>query len=317
MRDDVRGTKGLAVRAAGCGAGVLAGSAVILGLIALWLSSCEVPILDFEAKRNDGTRSQRLPVQVEPAVDLADGTVVTVSSDAFDPNEVVGVAVCLEVADTESAGVDACDEVSGARFAVSPDGRLAATYPVPRVITVAGVAHDCAAPGTSCLLVAADANDYDRSGGQRITFRPDLGAVDLVPTMARPHSLLLPVLPPSFQDLTAGSTVEVTASGFQPGEPVVLAHCAGFPDRSAMAACAPVDDQAVSALITRETGSVGRHADGTGTAVFAFTALPTVSPFQAPTEQTSCAAPSSVCSFVIAAAADTQRSAVVPYRTTP
>lgn len=165
--------------------------------------------------------------------------------------------------------------------------------------------------------MAAEAKDYDRSGGQRITFRSDLGPVDLVPTTARPHSLLLPVLPPSFQGLAAGSTVEVTASGFQPGEPLVLAHCAGFPARSAMAACDPVDDQAIGALITRQTDSVTRHADDTGTAVFSFTALPTVSAFQAPDQPTSCAAPVSDCSFVIAAAADTQRSAVVPYAVAP
>lgn len=313
MKDRSRRSTGLAARATGCGAAVLALGLVVLGSLALWLSSCEVPILDFEAERNDGTRSQRLPVQVEPAVDLADGTVVTVGSDAFDPHEVVGVAVCLEAADTESAGVDACDEVSGARFAVSPDGRLAATFAVPRVITVAGVAHDCAAPGTSCLVVAADAKDYDRSGGRRITFRSDLGAVDLVPTTVRPHSLLLPVRPPSFERLTAGSSVDVTASGFQPGEPVVLAHCAGFPGLSATAACEPVDDQAAGALITRQTDRVTRHADATGTAVFSFTARPEVNAFLAPDHPASCTAPESNCSFVIAAAADSQRSAVVPY----
>lgn len=307
-----------ATRAAGCGTAVLALGLVVLGGLALWLSSCEVPVLDFQAKRSDGTRSQHLPVQVDPRVDLADGTVVTVTSNAFDPHRVVGVAVCLEEADTEAAGVAACDAVSGARFAVSPEGRLAATYAVPRVITVGGVARDCAAPGTSCLVVAADGGDYDRSGGQRIAFRSDLGPTNLVPATVRPHSDLLPVLPPAVEGLTAGSTVEITASGFQPGEPVLLAHCVDFPARSAVQACDPADDEALGAVIGLSTMGVTRHADATGTAVFTFTALAEVTAvLQAAEEPTSCTGPSPGCSFVIAAAADTRRSAVVPYSVAP
>ena len=42
-------------------------------------------------------------------------------------------------------------------------------------------------------MVAASANDYDRSGGQPISFRADLGPADLAPAGARPVSDHLPI----------------------------------------------------------------------------------------------------------------------------
>src|SRR5690606_39328276 len=124
-----------------------------------------------DADPGKGTESTRLPIEVSPRTGLTDGTVVTVRSDAFEKSSVVGVAACLAEAETDARGVDACDEIQGARYAVDRQGTLRATFPVPRVITIRGVAHDCAASETSCLVVAADANDYDRSGGQPISFR--------------------------------------------------------------------------------------------------------------------------------------------------
>lgn len=311
MRGDGRRRTSAAISTAGCGLASLVGAVVILGSLAVWLASCNPTEISIGTPRNDGTRSARLPVDVSPRTDLADGTVVTVTSDAFEPHRVVGVAVCLEEADTESAGVDACDEVQGARFAATAEGGLSATYPVPRVITVDGVAHDCAAPEMSCVVVAADATDYDQSGGQRITFRTDLGPTDLVAMTERAHSLLLPVLPPTADALTPGATVEVTASGFQPGEPVLVAHCVGFPTRDATSTCQPVDRNALTVLFSRSVVGVERRADESGIVVVPFTALERVEPVMA-ASPTRCT-PSAGCSFVIGAAADIQRSAVVPY----
>lgn len=318
MRNHSRETdSNLTRRAFGCGAWTLLGAVVIIGILAAWLASCDPVFMSFESQRNDGTESQRLPVTVEPRVGLADRTVVAVTSDAFQAHEVIGVAVCLEEADTESAGAEACDEVTGARYAVAADGSFRATFPVPRVITVDGVAHDCAAPDRSCLVVAADASDYDVSGGQRISFRTDLGPADLAPKTQRPDSDLLPVLPPEFAGLEPGSVVEVIASGFQPGEPVLLANCEGFPGRSVLFSCDPAaEHEALMAVMGRSTSGVSSHADPTGTARFSFVAEPEITPYPGG-QPVDCTIPSSRCSFVIAAAADLKRSAVAPYSLAP
>ncbi len=310
----------LAGTALGCGIGALAigllvlGSLLlVLGSLAVWLSSCEVRVLEFEPTRGDGSGSARVAVKVEPSRDLVDQTIVTVTSAAFPADHVVGLAVCLEAVDTESAGVKACDTVRAARFAVAPDGQFSATYPVPRVITVQGRAHDCASPGTNCVLVAADARDYDLSGGQPLAFRTNLGPVNLVPATVRAESLMLPTVPPSFEALASGSTVEVVASGFRPNEPILLAHCAGFPARAATTTCSPVDSEAMNAVISRTVEGVTRHADPQGVARFTFTALPTVVPQMSGDGPVSCVASGPGCSFVVAAAADLQRSSVTPY----
>lgn len=318
MSDHSRETgKSLTMRMFGCGAWTLLGAIVIVGLLAAWLASCDPVFLSFESERNDGTESQRLPVTVEPRTELADGTVVTVTSDAFRAHAVVGVAVCLEEADIESVGAVACDELQGARYAVAADGSFRATYPVPRVITVAGAAHDCAAPDVSCLVVAADASDYDVSGGQRISFRSDLGPAELTPVTNRPGSDLLPALPPSFDEVEPGSEVEVVASGFQPGEPILLAKCEGFPEGSAIYACEPDPaGGAPSALLGHSTSAVPHHADQTGTARFSFVATSEITPFAAD-GPVDCTLSTSRCTFVIAAAADLKRSAVIPYSLAP
>lgn len=299
----------------GCAGAVFLGFAAMVGALAIAVRS-----IDFDFGINtdpgQGTDSARLPVQVTPRTDLVDGAVVTVTSSAFAASSVVGVAVCLTEADTGSRGVDACDEAQGARYAVGADGKLDATYPIPRVITVGSEVHDCAAPGTSCLVVAADASDYDRSGGQTISFRPGLGPADMRASTGRPESDMLAVLPPDAGTVAANSTVTVTASGFQPGEPVLMAHCAGFPQRT-ITTCDPLDADttAMAAVMFRTVRGVSDFADDEGTVTFAFQALASFDP---PFGESAadCTDPDPGCAFVIAAAADTKRSAVVPYAVT-
>lgn len=307
----------------GCAGASVVGVAAIGAVAMIGLPTFDLGgLLDFEvsidAGPGKGTESARLPVEVVPRTGLIDGSVVTVTSAAFEPQSVVGVAVCLREADTESIGVDACDEVKGARYAVSTEGRLEATYPVPRVITVGGVSHDCAAPGgPGCLVVAASAGDYDESGGQPISFRTDLGAADMRPQTGRAGSDLLPVIPPEVGPVAAGVPVEVTASGFQPGEPVLMAHCTGFP-REPVTSCRPTDQTAaMTAVMLRSMINVKDNADSTGTVTFTFAALAKIEPFLGGAEPTDCSDRGSECSFVIAAAADTKRSAVVPYSVVP
>jgi len=308
-------------RMLGCAIAIILGAAFVIGGLAVAVMRADFSpdfSMDGIGDPGDGDDSAHLPVQVSPRTGLTDGIVVTVVSDAFEANSVVGVAVCLAEAETEARGVDACDEVKGTRYAVSADGRLDATYPVPRVITVGGVAHDCAAPEASnCLVVAASANDYDQSGGQPISFRTDLGPVDMSPLTVRAGSDLLAVIPADAGPVAEGSAVKVTASGFQPGEPVLMAHCAGFPGEP-VTSCDPIDSTtAMAAVMFRTVLNVKDHADETGTVTFTFDALASIEPFSNGGEDpVDCSDPASECAFVIAAAADTKRSAVVPYSVT-
>ena len=162
------------------------GLAAVLVLVAAGCA-CDVD-LGAVGDPGDGTTSAHLDVGADPSTGLEDGTVVRVVGAGFDPDEtitgdggggiIVGVALCLSEADTERRGVDACDTDSGYRYAATPDGVLDVTFPVPRVITVGGVAYDCAEQAGRCLLVAANASDYDNSGGTPLTFREDLPPLD-------------------------------------------------------------------------------------------------------------------------------------------
>ncbi|HWJ98761.1 MAG TPA: neocarzinostatin apoprotein domain-containing protein, partial [Acidimicrobiales bacterium] len=197
---------------------------VLLGALASFASGCDFEVGD----PGDGKDSQRLTVGVAPKTGLSDATAVRVTSTAFQPDTIVGVAVCLRAADTERKGVEACDENQGSRFATTAEGELDATYAVPRVITVGGTAYDCAAEAGACLVVAADASDYDQSGGQPVTFRSGLPAADLTPVTVRPVSDHLPIgaqPPVGSTPVAAGTGLKVLASGFQPGEPLLIAHC--------------------------------------------------------------------------------------------
>ena len=83
---------------------------------------------------------------------------------------------------------------------------------------------------------------------------------------------------------------EVLVSGFRPNEPILLAHCAGFPARAATTPCSPVDSEAMTAVISRTVEGVTRHADPQGVARFTFTALPTVVPQMSGAGPVSCVA---------------------------
>ena len=200
-----------------------------------------------------GTSSFRLKVDVSPRTGLTDGSEVRITSQAFAAGQVVGVTVCRREADLDASGVQDCDTASGYRYSVDGAGHLDATFPVPRVITVGDHAYDCARASNRCILVAADAGDYDLSGGQTLTFSPDLPDVALTPTTKRPGSDLLPVTGTPSSPVADGATVQVTARGFQPGEPVLVARCQGFPESAVETACEPLDQAAATAAIMFRT----------------------------------------------------------------
>ncbi|MGN6695930.1 MAG: neocarzinostatin apoprotein domain-containing protein, partial [Aquihabitans sp.] len=267
--EKIEGDRALARKVVGCFGlgslgviGAVVAAMVVIGAFASFASGCDIDVGD----PGEGKDSQHLAVGVAPAAGLSDGDPVLVTSEEFDANTIVGVAVCLQAADTQRKGVDACDQVHGSRFAVGPDGHLEATYLVPRVITVRGTTYDCATKAERCLLVAADANDYDESGGQPLRFRsPDsLPAPDLVPVTERPVSEHLPIgARPSVDDgpVAPGTELTVLATGFQPGEPLLVAYCAPEVEQQGfVGTCEPLDESAaLGAVMFRSlTGDLPR-----------------------------------------------------------
>lgn len=267
--------------------------------------------LDFDAgDPGGGTRSERLAVEVRPRTGLDDGATVFVSSEAFEARSVVGVAVCLDEADTERGGVEACDEAHGTRFAVDRRGRLSAAIAISRVITVGGRAHDCAT--TRCLVVAADANDYDVSGGRPITFASGLPAADLTPQGAPRRIGRLPAMVRPPGPVEVGATVTVTASGLVPGEPVLVALCTDdLPRVEPQEACKPLDiDAAMTAIFGRSVRGIEERADSDGRYRAEVEVPRRVRPFTG--DLVRCASAPGRCGVVVAAAADVRRSSFSP-----
>ncbi len=272
---------------------------------------------DFELGPGDGKDSKRLAVDVAPATGLTDGGQVRVTSGAFMAGSVVGLTVCLREADTEERGVDACDTSVGSRFAVPPDGHLDATFVVPRVVTIGGVVHDCAT--VRCLVVAADATDFDRSGGEEVRFVAGLPPAELTETGERVRTDLLPATVEPAGPVSLGTTLSVTATGLVPGEPVLVALCTSdFLRVDPWEACTTDDlPAAAMAILGADVGDIDDRADPGGSFTTQVTAPRSVKPIgglsggPSPTEASCTAAPAR-CAVVIAAAADTKRSAYYP-----
>lgn len=314
----MRGRVGCLVGGLTGAVGGVVGAVVLVGLIAssLRFEGCEVDLSDVEDPGGSGRDSLRVPVEVAPTEELVDGTTVFVTSDAFAPHAIVAVAVCLAEAADDSRGVDACDTDGGRRFAVGPDGRLDAVVAVPRVITVAGEAHDCAATAERCILVAAATTDYDISGGEPLTFASDLPPAELTPRTRRPGTLFLPATLDPATPVAPGARITATVSGLMPGEPIIAGLC---DDRFLLGevaqACQPVTADAGQALLTRSVAEVDLHADETGRVTFTTTVPNRVEPLFGG-GGTDCATEPGACALVVGAAADTQRSAYIPLTVT-
>lgn len=321
--------------AAGCLGAFVAGAVVLVLAGSVVLRGCD---LDFGAvgSPGKGTDSARLPVTVTPTTDLVDGATVRITSNAFDRNQIVSVTLCLRSADTKRRGVDACDTTSGYRYGTDAKGHLNVTFAVPRVITVGAKAHDCATRAKRCILVAASASDFDESGGRALTFRPGLPAVDLAPTPVRPQTDLLPIAADPAGPVAPETDITAIARGFVPGEPVLLAWCRDdFAKVGPEGACqAENPSDALAAIAFRSLDRVKHHADDHGVVVAKMPARAGIDPIEglsdllagsgtAATTRTGaapavdCADRPGRCAIVVAAAADTRRSAILPYTLTP
>jgi hypothetical protein len=202
------------------------------------------------------------------------------------------------------------------------------------VITVGGEAFDCAERPGRCLLVAADADDYDRSGGQPLSFRSGLGTAQLAPVSRRAATDRLPAEAEPGGPFEATTTVTITVSGLQPDEPVLLARCTDrFESEGPVDHCEPLDlADAVGALAFRTLSTTAPRSTAEGTITVTIAATPWIVPYRAdvgdledpgasaaerdgppPEDAVDCTERAGRCSLVVAAAADTKRSAVVPY----
>lgn len=315
----------LTPRRLGVGLGCLASVAAAIGLVllagSLTLNGCDFD-LDFGPRGSrTGTETERLTVSVSPTGDLVDGQAVRVSTAALRGSDIVGIAQCLREADAKRAGFDACDQNTVVRFA-NREPTFEATFTIRQVLTVQGTPYDCAAKPGRCLVVAADAADYDRSGGRPLTFPPH--PVALVAAPDRPKSAHLPVSGTPTGPMPADTRVRLTASGFQPGEPLLYARCTDELDAlGPVEACEPLDlNAAMSAIVinTLPKGAPTAAPDGSATATLGVVARlhPEGDIFRGDTRSTiDCAERAGRCSLVIAAAADPHRSAVLPYELLP
>lgn len=256
-------------------------------------------------KPKEGHRSLRLPVHVEPAANLRPGQQVHVTSSAFHGVFVVGVAMCLREADTDQRGVKACDTVHGSRFHAEPGGRLDATYRVRRVITVGSKAYDCARRPGRCLLVAADSEDYDRSGARPLRFRPGLPPAPLVAETVRAQTNHLPVIVRPQGPVRTGQELVIDAAGFQPGEDLLTGWCTRAFASEGITACDPSElFKSKVTLNADRSGKIHR------TRKVPRRVKPSFSNHS--NDRVTCADRPGACMYVIAAYADSQRSAVVP-----
>lgn len=299
--------------ARGCGwlglGGVLSAGAIViaLGLLVSSIGPCDLNIGRHPGK---GKRSRHLAITVQPASGLRDRQQVRVTSSAF--GHLVGVAVCLQEADTKRRGVDACDTVHGSRYFAKENGGLDVTYRVPRVISVGGRAYDCATRPRRCLVVAADADDYNESGGQPVTFRSGLPPAVLVAQAQRDVTNRLPVIVQPEGSLRAGQQLTVDVAGFQPGEPLLITWCTRsvYETRSLLdlVGICDVTPASFDLVALGKRSSAAYHADGSGH-VHVVRHVPMTTD-----ASKGCSSNSDVCVFVVAAGADTQRSALTRIR---
>jgi hypothetical protein len=186
--------------------------------------------------------------------------------------------------------------------------------------------------------VAADASDYDKSGGQPVSFRTGLPGADLTPVTERPASDRLPIgSRPSVDGapVAPDTRLDVLASGFQPGEPLLVAYCtAKVLEDGLIDTCDPEDEAgAIGAIGFRTITDDLPRADASGAFSTKLTARATVRPYSASAgedvgssastgarglaeDEVRCTQDAGGCTIVVAAAADTKRSAVLPYAVT-
>ena len=84
----------------------------------------------------------------------------------------------------------------------------------------------------------------------------------------RPATDHLPVSGTPAAPVADRARIDVAAKGFQPGEPLLVARCAGFPQAGVVEACEPLDPSAaLVAIMGRSTKDVHQFAAADSTFV--------------------------------------------------
>jgi hypothetical protein len=173
----------------------------------------------------DGKASIGLPVTVEPAAGLDNGSRVTATGSGFEPGEQVAIVQCALEAGRpakggEAAGVDGCDIGFVTYTDASSDGVATGTYSVRASITTPATGTvDCTTEPSRCILAMAAMADYDRSGAGGLTFGDAPLPDPRVPNLTVDPST----------GLADAQVVRVEATGLPPSTAVRLEVCAVDP----------------------------------------------------------------------------------------
>lgn len=168
------------------------------------------------ASPTDGADSLKLPLVVEPAIDLKDRQTVVLTGNGFTPGAQIAVAQCW-TPEGSPGSADTCDlgtTAVGPRTAA--DGTFRMSLTVRQLISVAGTVVDCAAQRASslCRLGAANVLNYDESGVVHLSFVAS-DTAEAPPEIAVSQT----------EGLRDGDDLVVTGAGFVPGETVQLGVC--------------------------------------------------------------------------------------------
>jgi hypothetical protein len=145
-----------------------------------------------------------------PDTNLVQGDDVTVNGTGATPNSFVGFAQCL----TGATGLDDCAQLQS--FASVSSGGNFATITTPRrILSIAGVTHDCADPAT-CELAAISAESETAS---ILATAP----IQFDPSIPPPPPPSLTVTPST--GLVQGDVVEVVGTDFAPNQGVGVVQC--------------------------------------------------------------------------------------------
>ena len=157
--------------------------------------------------RRSGAEGGRT-ITVTPDTGLLDGQAVTVEGTGFGGDSVAGILQCAK-----GLGLSGCDQGSVVIF--NPRGNtFTRTFHVDAVLDTEDGEIDCRTFPAGCRLAAND--QYSLTGAARadLGFDPD-GPLEPLPTVNVDPST----------DLVDQQVVQVDATGFRPGENVVLGQC--------------------------------------------------------------------------------------------
>lgn len=163
----------------------------------------------------DGTNPARLPLTVDPAAELVDGTTVTVSGSGFTPGIQVGIVQCAREA-RGGGGVALCDTSVLKTATASGEGRFSTSILIRRFISTSRTGEiDCGDPVDRCAVAAGNLQNYDEAGAAGLTF-------STAPPPPGPELAVTPDGP--YRD---AQTVSVRGIRFPAGESVQLMECPG------------------------------------------------------------------------------------------